>query len=174
MPDYFDVHAHLNIAAFDGDWRETVERTLRAGTWHTNVGTQRDTSARAVEIAEQFPEGVYAAVGLHPIHTGKSYHDAQELGPEAKEFTSRGETFDYDFYKGLATHAKVVAIGECGLDYYRGDADSRAPQREAFDRQIELAKELDIPLMLHIRSGAHGNAYRDAASMLAGRSVRGN
>ena len=119
MPDYFDVHAHVNFAAFDADRPEVLKHTLENRVWMMNVGTQKDTSTKAVELAESFAEGVYAAVAVHPIHTGKSYHDEDELGEGGKEFTSRGEAFDYDFYKKLALHPKVRAIGECGLDYYR-------------------------------------------------------
>ncbi len=119
MLHLFDVHTHVNFAAFRGDYRDVIQRALDAGVWMVNVGTQRDTSARAVEIAREFPEGVYAAVGLHPIHTEKSRHDEEELGGDTA-FTSRGEEFDYEYYKKLAQDEKVVAIGECGLDYYRG------------------------------------------------------
>ena len=119
-----------------------------------NVGTQKDTSAKAVGFTEKYLEGVYATVGLHPIHTEKSYHDAQELGTsnEVLEFTSRGEEFDYDHYKKLAQHPKVVAIGECGLDYYRLGEESKEKQKAAFLQQIELAKEIKKPLMIHCRS----------------------
>jgi TatD DNase family protein len=125
---------------------------------------------------------VYAAIGLHPVHTSKSFHDAQELetdsGVDAQGFTSRGEIFDHDFYKTLALHPKVVAIGECGLDYYRLETDTVAKQKEAFVAQIELANEVGKPLMLHIRPGAKGqqsDAYRDAWELLkAHTKVLGN
>src|SRR3989344_3534363 len=93
-PQYIDVHAHLNFSAFDLDREATTERALDAGVWTINVGTQADTSQKAIELAEKYEQGVYAIVGLHPIHTGKSFHDAKELGEGGKEFTSRGEIFD--------------------------------------------------------------------------------
>ena len=147
---FIDAHTHLNFAAFRDDWREVTERALKGGVGMINVGTQKDTSKRAVEIAENY-DGVWAAVGLHPVHTAPSYHDADELGGEGS-FQSRGEAFDYDYYKELASRPKVVAVGECGFDYYRGAAEvMRERQIAAFNRQIELSFELKKPLMIHCR-----------------------
>lgn len=163
-PDFIDIHAHVNFSAFDADRKEVVERSLRAGVWMINVGTREDSSKKAVEMAKQFSEGVYAIVGLHPIHANASFHDKEELGDDSKEFTSRGEVFDANFYRKLVKEGgeKVVAIGECGLDYYRVPAPAEhKKQKEAFVAQIELALELDLPMMLHIR-----NAYKDAIDIL--------
>ncbi|MEJ0001598.1 MAG: TatD family hydrolase [bacterium] len=113
---------------------------------------QLDTSRSAVELAEKNDEGVYAIIGLHPIHTGASYHDEKELGEGGKEFTYRGEVFDKDAYRELLKNPKTVAIGECGLDYYRMDAESIEKQKTAFVEQIELANEVGKPMMLHIRN----------------------
>lgn len=133
-----------------------------------NVGTQKDTSQKAITLAEKYPEGVYATVGLHPIHTDKSFHDKEELGSGGEEFTSRGEVFDYDGYKKLALHPKVVAIGECGLDYYRiNDADSKEKQEAAFVQQIELARDVEKPLMIHCRA-----AFPDLISVLKANSSK--
>ena len=126
-----------------------------------NVGTQSDTSRKAVEVANQYEQGVYAIIGLHPIHTSKSYHDTKELGDGGKEFTSRGEAFDTAYYRELGKARKVIAIGECGLDYYRLDGDTKALQHRTFSEQIALANELGKPLMLHIR-----DAYDDALAIL--------
>ena len=163
-PKYIDIHAHVNFSAFDADRDGVIKRALENETWMMNVGTQKDTSQSAVDLARKYPEGVYAAVGLHPIHTSKSYHDKDELGPEGNEFTSREEVFDYDFYKKLASDPKVLAIGECGLDYYRLEPETAAKQKESFIAQIELALELGKPLMLHIR-----NAYGEALEILRAR-----
>ncbi len=162
-PFLFDVHTHTHFAAFAQDQDEVIHRALDAGVWMVNVGTQRDTSARAVETAKRFPEGVFATAGLHPIHTGKSFHDAQELGDveKAKGFTSRGEEFDYDYYLQIGRDEKVVAIGECGLDYYRLEGDTKPTQMRAFDQQIALSRELKKPLMIHCR-----NAFDDLISAL--------
>lgn len=166
MSNYIDIHTHLNTAAFDGDREAVIKRTQGAGVVCINVGTQKDTSKSAVEIAQKY-DGMYAAVGLHPIHTSASFHDKQELGDFGKAFTSRGEVFDYDSYKSLASDPKVVAIGECGLDYFRQPEDgAKKRQIEAFEMQIALANEVKKPLMLHLRSGPGGNAYADAAAIL--------
>ena len=77
---YFDAHTHVQFSTFKDDWEEVIDRALAQNVWLVNVGTQRDTSARAIEVAHEYKEGVYATVGLHPIHTEKSYHDTQELG----------------------------------------------------------------------------------------------
>ena len=161
---YIDTHAHVNINAFADDWKEVVERACGEGVAHINVGTQYDTAKRAVEIAEQFDDGVYAIVGLHPVHTSASYHDEQELGENAKGFTSRGEIFDKEKYRELAKSGKVVGIGECGFDYYRLEADTKEKQEEAFIAQIELANELGLPLMIHTRD-AKGNEASAASAV---------
>lgn len=168
-PRYVDIHAHTNFAVFDVDRKEVIERALSAGVWTINVGTQQDTSRKAVEMTREFPMGVFAIIGVHPLHANASYHDAEELGEGGKAFTSRGEAFDVDFYRSLAKEggAKVVGIGECGLDYYHAPTlEQHARQKQAFIGQIELALELDLPLMLHIRSGQGGNAYRDVLDIL--------
>jgi len=150
----FDVHTHVQFQAFKEDFREVLKRALDSGTWMINVGTQRDTSEAAIKLAHEYDEGLWATVGLHPIHTSKSFHDAQELGadPSASSgFTSRGEEFDYEIYKKLAEDPKVVAIGECGLDYYRLEEDTKAKQKEIFEKQVALAHDVKKPLMIHCR-----------------------
>lgn len=167
-----DIHSHLNFAAFDADRDGVIQRALDAGVAVINVGTQKDTSRKAVEIAEKSPEGMYAIVGTHPIHTAKSFHDVKELGEGNREFTSRGEVFDYDYYKKLSEHPKVVGIGECGLDYYRVESSKlkaesyRKKQEDVFRQQIALANEVGKPLMLHVRNGSGHSAYRDAVAIL--------
>jgi len=164
---YFDAHTHVNFAAFAEDMETVISRAADVGVAMNTVGTQFDTSKTAVETAEKY-ENVYATVGLHPIHTGKSYHDEKELGPsfaeasEGKEgFVSRGEVFDAAKYEELAKSPKVIAIGECGLDYFRLEENTKKTQEDAFVQQIELANKLNKPLMLHIR-----NAYEDALAVL--------
>lgn len=163
---YIDIHTHLNIAAFADDYDVVARRALDAGVGMINVGTQKDTAQKAIDIATEYAEGVYAAIGLHPIHTSKSFHDTQEFGEEGKEFTSRGEVFDTELYRAMARHEKVVAIGECGLDYYRISEETKDKQVVAFRDQIHLANEVQKPLMLHIRDGGNGKAYRDALEVL--------
>ena len=153
MPRLIDVHTHVQFAAYQDESDEVIKRALKEDIWLVNVGTQKDTSWSAVMTAGSYPEGVYAVIGLHPIHTTKSYHDESELGggEAAKAFTSKGEEFDFDFYKELGKNDKVLAIGECGLDYYRLDRESKDKQVEAFEAQIKLAQELNKPLMIHCR-----------------------
>ncbi len=151
---YIDVHTHINLEAFDGDWKEVETRTLAEGVAHINVGTSMETSTRAVELTKAF-EGVYATVGLHPVRAG---------GGSAVE---EGEVFTSEGYRTLAQDGKVVAIGECGFDYYRVEKDTKEIQERAFIAQIELANELQKPLMLHIRD-VQGSveAYEDALKVL--------
>lgn len=165
-----DVHAHLNFAAYDADRDEVVRRALGSGTAFINVGTQKDTSRFSVDLAQKYDKGVYAIVGLHPIHTSASFHDKEELGEGGREFTSRGETFDPAVYRQFLKEPKVVGIGECGLDYYRLEPDKTEKQKAAFIAQIELANEFKKPLMFHIR-----DAYKDALEILKAHSkVAGN
>lgn len=174
MP-FFDAHTHIQFAIYDGDREKTVRRADAMGIRMVTVGTQRDTSRLAVEAAEKYP-GIYAAIGLHPIHTGRAYHDVQELGggEAAKAFVSRGEIFDPAVYRPLAAHPKTVAIGECGLDYFRFDErESREEQvkkqKAAFSAQIAFAREVRKPLMIHCRA-----AFPDLIAMLRseGRDLR--
>lgn len=169
MPKYIDIHSHVNFKAFDEDRDAVIARALENDTWVINVGTQIDTSRAAVALADKYTEGVYAIIGLHPIHTGASFHDEKELGEGGKEFTSRGENFDKDAYRELLKNPKVVGIGECGLDYYRMDEESTEKQKKAFVAQIELANEFKKPLMLHIRNNPKDNshdAYSDSLELL--------
>ncbi|OGJ08169.1 hypothetical protein A3I95_01950 [Candidatus Nomurabacteria bacterium RIFCSPLOWO2_02_FULL_44_12] len=168
-PKYIDIHSHVNFTAFDADRDEVLKRALANDTWVINVGTQVDTSKKAVEIANQYKEGVYAIIGLHPIHTGASFHDVKELGAEGKEFTSRGEIFDKDAYKEMLKDSKVVGVGECGLDYYHCDETYIENQKKNFIEQIELANEFGKSLMLHVRNNPKDkskNAYQDTLKII--------
>jgi TatD DNase family protein len=177
----FDCHTHVQFAAFEKDWKEVIDRSLKAGVSIINVGTQRDTSARAVEIANMYERGVYAAIGLHPVHTTRSYHDANELGggDAAKAFVSRGEEFDHAYYRKLAEDPKVVALGECGLDYYRVIANNaneegnnangvwKEKQRAVFFEHVMIAQKTDKALMIHCRpSKGTDDAYEDLLAAL--------
>jgi TatD DNase family protein len=178
MPKYIDIHCHINFKAFKEDGKEVIQRALDNNTWLINVGSQYSTSRRAIEIAEKYSEGVYACIGLHPIHLEEGFHDEEEVsGPsfaEASEgqgsgFMSRVEIFDYSKYLELALNPKVVAIGECGLDYYHLTPESIEKQKKVFIEQVKLAQEVDKPLMLHIRNHStdkNHNAYADIAEIL--------
>ncbi|HVO28409.1 MAG TPA: TatD family hydrolase [Candidatus Paceibacterota bacterium] len=169
---FFDAHTHAQFGAFDADRDAVLARAREAGVWMVNAGTQRDTSRVAVELAEREAaagnQGVFAAIGLHPVHTAKSFHDADELGggEAARAFTSRGEIFDAEYYRALALRPKTVAIGECGLDYFHfSDDEPREAQvrkqKDAFLAQIALAEEVKKPLMIHCR-----DAFADLIAML--------
>ena len=169
MPRYIDIHAHVNFVLFDEDREEVIRRARENNTWVINIGTQFDTSLKAVEMTNDYTEGVYSTIGLHPIHTSASYHDEEELGEEGKVVEAHGEIFDKEKYRELAKKGKVVAIGECGLDYFHSREEDIEKQRIAFIEQIELASELSLPLMLHIRNSEKDierNAYKDALDLI--------
>jgi TatD DNase family protein len=179
--EYFDAHTHVQFVAYESDREEVFARSREAGIGMNLVGTQRDTSLAAIDFAKGHDD-VWATVGLHPVHTSRSFHDEKELGEGGKAFTSRGEVFDFDAYEKMAREPKSIAIGECGLDYYRLEEDTKKIQQEAFVAQIELANKVEKPLMLHIRNGGKmgeaasaGNAYLDALELLkAHAKVRGD
>ncbi len=148
-----DTHAHLNFGAFKDDCDETIKRTLAAGTWLINVGSQSTTSERAVEIANKYPEGVYAAVGLHPTHLFEMEVDESEVDVR---FKSRKEEWNADFYEKLAKNKKVVAIGEIGLDYNfipkNVDLEmAKKKQQEVFRQALDSADKLNLPVIIHSR-----------------------
>jgi len=169
-----DTHSHVNFTAFKEDADVAIRRALDEGTWMVNVGTQIDTSREAVKFANQYPEGVYAVIGLHPVHTY-----SQHLDEEETSFKSREEIFNTEEYIKLGQDPKVVGIGECGLDYYRlpeQTANStlytsreqiKQLQKDAFIAQIRLAKELDKALVIHCRpSTGSQDAYEDILQIL--------
>lgn len=151
-----DTHAHVNFNAYKDDALKVIHRSLNGGVFIINVGSQYNTSQRAVEIAEEYPIGVYAAIGLHPIHLSngifKTKIDAEEVA-----FQTREEDFNYEKYKNLAESQKVVAIGEIGLDYYYKPKTKvrleqfKQKQKGAFLKQLELTMELDLPVIFHCR-----------------------
>jgi len=151
-----DTHAHLNFNAYKTDSAEVIKRTLENDVWVINIGTQYDTSKKAVEIAEKHEEGVYAAIGLHPIHLNARLVK-MKLDKEEVAFNAREEEFDYNQYKELAKNEKVVAIGEIGLDYYYKPKTKRKlelfkeKQREALIQQLNLANELNLSVIFHCR-----------------------
>lgn len=164
--NYIDVHTHVNFAAFSDDYVDTIKRAQDAGVAMINVGTKFQTSQRAIELAEQF-DNVWAIVGLHPIHTEKSFHDEAEIGEGGSSFNSSEESFASADYEAMLSHPKVVGIGETGLDYYRASVDSVTKQRNAFSAQIEAAITHDKPLMLHVRASENStDAYHDALEIL--------
>jgi len=151
-----DTHCHLNFKAFEGKVEKVIQRAKKSGVKKIIVpGTNLETSKKAVELAEKY-DGVYATVGIHPHHASQV---------QSSKFKVQNEL------KKLARSKKVVAIGECGLDYYqykktpasalesphrliqpRSDRDALAgKQKQLFIIQIQLAKKLNLPLIIHNR-----------------------
>lgn len=152
-----DTHVHLNFADFNDDYMEIIKECLKNEIFIINVGTNYKTSKKAIEIAKKFDFGVYASIGLHPVHTVKRVVSSKETGRNS--FKSSGEIFNYEKYKKLCENKKVIAIGETGLDYYwrAGNFENlKKIQIETFKKEIELGKELNLPIIMHCRV-----AYKD-------------
>ena len=152
---FIDTHAHVNFNAFKDDADEVVRRSLDNETWMILVGSEFKTSNRALNLANKYQRGVYAAIGLHPIHLEEGLVDSQEED-NSYSFTPRFEEFDYGSYEKLAKFEKVVAIGEIGLDYYHLDPTkditaTKKKQQEVFAQQLLLARSLNLPVILHCR-----------------------
>lgn len=166
---YIDIHCHLDFPDYGEEISGVLERMEENELGAITIGTDLESSKKAVEIAEQ-NQNVWACIGVHP--------DNSPQPPLNLRGGEGGDTFD-----GLAKHPKVVAIGECGLDWYRVDpADlesERRRQTKLFEEQIELALRADKPLMLHCRSGLR-DAYDDTLEILikykheVGEKLRGN
>lgn len=130
-----DSHAHLNDSAFAQDVAEVVARAQEAGVHSIiNVGYDFESAKRAVELAEEYP-GLWAVVGIHP-------HDAKTWTEQIDEWL-----------REMALHQKVLAIGEIGLDYYY-DHSPRDEQRQVFRKQMALAHDVNLPVVIHSREAA--------------------
>ena len=144
-----DTHCHLNFKDFAETYKDVVKRCQEKGMKVINIGSQLSTSQRAIDIAQEFPTTLYAAVGFHPIHVADQDFNLAKL-------------------EEMADEQVVVAIGETGLDYYRLYADSKAEeskikeqQQEIFRLQINLAKKFELPLIIHCR-----DAYANLLTIL--------
>ena len=138
----FDSHTHLNSRKFDSDRAEVIERALEAGVSRIlNVGYNRETIPESLKLAEKY-DFIYCSVGWHPV-------DAIEIKEE-----------DWAWLESLCSHDKVVAIGEMGLDYY-WDTSPKDVQQEVFRRQIVLAREQKMPIIIHNR-----DAHNDVVDIL--------
>lgn len=146
----FDSHCHPQMAQYNKDREEVIARAQRAGVSMICVGTDLETSRQAIELAQR-TEGMWASVGLHPND-------------------NLNEKFEPEKYKELLRKEKVVAFGEIGLDYYRTEKpEDQKLQKERLIQQLELAKELKKPLILHCRdarAGSTGRAYKDMIDIL--------
>ncbi len=134
-PLYFDTHSHLNDPQFSEDGELALSRMKENSVWSVVVGTDDAMSEKAVSLAND-NEGIFAAIGLHPTD-------------------NNGEVWDEEFYSYLANNKKVVAVGECGLDYSRVPEEKRKEeeyrQKALFENQLEFAVSRELPLMIHCR-----------------------
>jgi TatD DNase family protein len=155
MAVFFDTHAHLDYPDFAADFAHVIERAQSASiTKLISIGTDLDSSGRAIKLAEQHP-CIYAVAGWHPSHA----HEAPEdLRPALRE---------------LAKHPKVVALGETGLDYYRlpssqgqgttsDDHRYKEKQQAIFQQHLEVAAETGLNCVIHQR----GDCFEDTLSRL--------
>jgi len=158
-PILIDTHAHVNFNAFKDDGDEVIKRTLDQNVWMVNVGSQYSTSKRAVEYANKYKQGVYAAVGLHPFHVNKGMKEKEwDDTISEREF----EKFSRSKYQELLKDPKTVALGEIGLDYIDGiGQESKDKQKDVLIEQIELAQQSGKPIIFHCRK-----AYEDLIDLL--------
>jgi TatD DNase family protein len=176
---YIDTHAHVNFPVYDMDRTEVIARAQSEGVAMINVGTTLDASRDIVALAEEYESGVYAIVGMHPLHvkydkkltnedqeTVASIDDLINSIPNSATETHAHYSHDYtehfdelEFEK-LVAHPKVVGVGECGIDIFRlspeldNEADRAALlklQETVFRKQIQLAVKYDKPIMIHAR-----------------------
>lgn len=172
MINYIDIHSHIHDKAFDEDRDRIIVELEKNSIATITIGTDYEESLRALTLAKE-NRYIYASVGMHPVD-------------------NRTEEFLKERYLDIAKEEKVVAIGECGLDYFRLEEDKeagffvsaleeKARQKKLFEAQIELAVEVNKPLMLHGRpSKGTMDAYEDMIEMLRqarhahGDKVRGN
>ncbi len=149
----FDTHAHYDVSRFDNDRDQLLQSLPSKGVCAVvNCGTDIDSSRTSVKLAERY-DYIYAACGIYPHDWdgGKRYSIDETIG----------------LLRGMASHEKVVAIGEIGLDN-RYEGTPKDEQREIFLRQLELAKELDMPVIIH-----DGEAHGDMMDILRKYKPRG-
>lgn len=142
-----DTHSHFNLHQFTHDLPESIARMAEAEVGTICVGIDLPTSDHAMRLAQDH-KNIWACVGQHPTEWDKD--------------------FDENEFRKLLEEPKVVAVGECGIDYYREkDRGAIVQQKELFLRQIRLAHEANLPLMLHIRpQEGTMDAYEEALLML--------
>ena len=152
---YVDAHCHIQFEDYAHDEAEIIEQMKKDAVAGIVVGTGLESSEKAIALAEKY-EHLFASVGLHPNHAD--------------------EPFDVEVFRTLASHPKVVAIGECGLDFFRPAEVNDAvkdKQMELLQKHIELAVSLDKPLIIHARpSKGTQDAYHDLIAILAKAKAR--
>src|SRR3989344_241869 len=146
----FDSHCHPQFPQYDNDREEMIKRARDAGVFMICIGTDLETSKQGIELAQK-TEGMWASVGLHPND-------------------NLDEKFNPEEYEDLLMQDKVVAMGEIGLDYYRTTEDSAKKfQRERFEQQLDVAKRVNVPVIIHSRDagkGSVGIVHGDLLSIL--------
>lgn len=157
---YIDSHTHVEFHAFDNDWKEVVERAQQSDVGMVNVGTNLTTSTNAVKMAEEVGEGMWASIGLHPIHLAKDIEESAKFDGKEYSFKTKAEQFDKRAYWELAQSEKVVAIGESGLDFYHIDRSKPSDmsvdaykllQTETLYEILGFAREIGKPHIFHCR-----------------------
>jgi TatD DNase family protein len=151
---YFDAHCHVQFEAYDADRADVLTRMREAEVGGLVVGVNRESSEKAIALVQNEPD-LFASVGLHPNDTPK------EISGD----------FDIVVFESMVEQPanKIVAIGECGLDYYRPDEPEavKKKQKEIFEQQIELAVKYNKPLMIHSRpSKGTQDAYHDTLDLI--------
>lgn len=146
-----DTHSHFNLHQFEKDLPESIARMTEAQVGTICVGIDLPTSDHAMRLAQEH-KSIWACVGQHPTEWDKEFDEVE--------------------FRKLLQEPRVVAVGECGLDYYREkERGGKDQQKELFLKQIKLAHEYNLPLMLHIRPeegtlSAGGGAYEEALDIL--------
>ena len=146
----FDAHTHLNFEKYTEEERRELAAEIEASDVGCiiDVADCVEAAKLALKDAEDYP-WCYAAVGIHPDHASE-YEGICGDDPEKRRQAEQKLEADLEEIRKLAAHPKAVAIGEIGLDYYYG-TDDREEQQELFRRQIRLANELRMPIMIHTR-----------------------
>src|SRR3989344_3466984 len=183
---YFDIHSHLNFSDFNEDREEVIKKMRDEDVGAISVGIDLETSKEVVDLADKY-DNIFATIGLHPTKTSSGGFGPSSggFGPSSGGFgPDTRESFNKKNYKELVKNKKVVAIGECGLDYYRiknNKSEIKNTQKENLERQIQFALENDLPLMLHFRPSVKTmDAYMDGLDILNsyaknhGEKLRGN
>lgn len=147
----FDTHCHVQFQAYSEDREAVIQDSLGKGLIMNVVGTQKDTSRAAVQLAETY-DNVYASIGTHPIHLHSTHVDEEE-----SSFQSREEDFDNEFYGSLLQSSKkIIGVGETGLDLFHLPKDIQVEevlekQRRVFLAHVAFAERYDLPLVVHCR-----------------------
>lgn len=199
-----DCHAHVNFPDYDADRAEVIARAHAEGVALINVGTTLDASRDIVALAEQYESGVYAIVGMHPLHVkyDKEFTNEDQETVNVDAETAAGkkdsigkeipahyshdytEHFDEAEFEKLVAHPKTVGVGECGIDIFRlppylDNPEDKAAllnlQEVVFRKQIQLAVKYDKPIMIHARE-SYGKILEilDEEFITHGAKLRGN